>query len=67
MEEVNHGLNFGIDTFICFYKDGELVAIEKQNGKIERWTTEPQTRGLSLTMFGVDIPQKLHINKPDTE
>lgn len=42
------------ETFICFFRDNELVAIEAQNGHIQRWSTEEMTRAKSRELFGVD-------------
>jgi hypothetical protein len=52
--EANHGLTFSEEAVLCIYRDGELIAIEKQNGKLERWTTEPATRAKSLEIFGAN-------------
>jgi hypothetical protein len=55
--EANHGLTFAEEAVLCIYRDGELIAIEKQNGKLERWATEPATRSKSLQIFGADKAQ----------
>jgi hypothetical protein len=52
--EANHGLTFSEEAVLCIYRDGELVAIEKQNGKLERWTTKECDRAASLQIFGAD-------------
>lgn len=49
----NTGLEFGIDTFRTITRDGELVAIERENGHIERYITERSTNAKSNEIFGV--------------
>ena len=44
------------EIFFCTYKEGELVLVEKQNGHIERYSTEPATRGKMMQIHGVDLP-----------
>jgi hypothetical protein len=41
--EPNHGLTFQQETVMTIRQDGKLVAIELQNGHIERYTTEEAT------------------------
>ena len=54
--EPNHGLEFGQEIFMTVRKDGELVAIELENGTLERWLTEKSSREGSLRVFGADKP-----------
>src|SRR5437762_12745156 len=46
--EPNHGLDVGQEIFMTIRKDGELVAIELQNGTLKRWVTEKADRENSL-------------------
>lgn len=55
--EQNNGLSFAQETVMTIRQDGKLVAIELQNGHIERYITEEATRAKSLVVFGADKPQ----------
>jgi hypothetical protein len=55
--EPNHGLSFAQETVMTIRQDGKLIAIELQNGHIERYTTEQATRANSMQIFGADKPQ----------
>ena len=57
--EPNNGLTFQQETVMTIRQDGKLIAIELQNGHIERYTTEEATRAKSLAVFGADKPQGL--------
>jgi hypothetical protein len=57
--EPNHGLSFAQETVMTIRRDGQLIAIEIQNGHIERYTTEEATRTKSLAVFGADMPRGL--------
>lgn len=51
-------LTFGQETFVTFFREGALIAIEVQNnGHIERYSTEKMTRAQSLSLFDVDRVQ----------
>jgi hypothetical protein len=39
-------------------QDGKLIAIELQNGHIERYTAEEAPRAKSLSIFGADNPPR---------
>jgi hypothetical protein len=57
--EPNDNLTFQQETVMTIRQDGKLIAIELQNGHIERYTTEEATRAKSLGIFGADKPQGL--------
>lgn len=57
--EQNNGLSFQQETVMTIRQDGKLIAIELQNGHIERYTTEETSRAKSLAIFGADKPQGL--------
>lgn len=48
------GLTFTLESMICYWRDGELVAVEAQNGIITRWQTQKMSRGQSLALFELD-------------
>ncbi|MDE2233681.1 MAG: hypothetical protein KGJ90_06290 [Patescibacteria group bacterium] len=52
--EPNTGLEFRLETFLAVRRDGELIAIEEQNGHIIRYMTREATRTDSLQAFGAD-------------
>lgn len=55
--EPNHALSFAQECFLTIREDGNLIAIEAQNGKLQRWITEEATRAKSLQIFGADRVQ----------
>lgn len=55
--ESNNGLTFAQETVMTIRRDGQLIAVELQNGHIERYITEEATRAKSLAVFGADKPQ----------
>lgn len=40
------------EAFLCFWKGGKLVAIERKNGHMERYMTEEADWGNSVDLFG---------------
>lgn len=55
--ETNNGLTFTEETLICIRRDGELIAVEKVNGKIERWSTKHVNLTESRKIYGLDKVQ----------
>ncbi len=53
----DQGITYKRIDCIGIYRDGSLVAIEAQNGHIERWATKPCDRKTSMEIFGVDKVQ----------
>lgn len=56
-KEENHGLTFASKEFIAYYKDGELVAIEDENGHVERFLTQPSSRHQWKELLGLNRAQ----------
>ena len=56
--EPNNGLTFAQEVFITIRQDGQLVAIEEQNGTIHRYMTSEATRSDSLKLLGADKVQQ---------
>lgn len=52
--EPNHGLTFSQENFLAIRKDGQLIAVEEQNGHITRYVTTEATRADSIGIFGAD-------------
>lgn len=46
------------EALIVFRKDGEIVAIERHNGHIERFSVEPMTRQKTLELFDAHRAEK---------
>jgi hypothetical protein len=65
--EPNHNLTFAQEVVMTIRQDGRLVAIEIQNGHIERYMAEEATKANSLALFGADKPQgvALHTGTQD--
>lgn len=55
--EQNNGLAYSLETVVCVRQDGQLVAIELQNGHITRYMTKEASRQDSLHLFGLDKVQ----------
>jgi hypothetical protein len=49
-------LTFTQEIMIGVWKDGELVAIERKNGHLERYMVSPANWGDTATLYGVDKP-----------
>jgi hypothetical protein len=56
--EPNNGLTFTQESVLTIRRDGELIAIEIQNGHIERYITEIATRAKSMEILGADKVQQ---------
>ncbi len=54
MNEPNNGITFKRIDCRGIYIDGNLAAIETQNGKIERWTVKEANNTDSNKLFGLD-------------
>lgn len=54
--EQNTGLTFTQETVLAIRQDGKLIAVEIQNGHIERYACEEATRARSMAIFGADKP-----------
>ena len=52
--EPNTGLSFSHESFLTIRRDGQLIAIEEQNGRITRYITTEATKADSLSIFGAD-------------
>jgi hypothetical protein len=56
--EQNHGLTFSREDVVLIYKDGKLVAIERQpNGHIERHMTKEATKADSMELYDLNKVQ----------
>ena len=42
------------EIFLCFWKDDKLVAVERKNGRMERYMTDEADYGDSVELFGAD-------------
>lgn len=42
------------EIVLCFWKGDTLAAIERKNGRLERYMTEEATWGNSVELFGAD-------------
>jgi hypothetical protein len=52
--EPNNGLTFKQEIFLTIRKDGQIVAIEEQNGTIQRYKVELANKADTNEIFGVD-------------
>ncbi len=58
-EENNNGITFTEETFIACRMDGNLIYVEKVNGKIERWFTSNESLLTNTKKaLGIDRVQK---------
>ena len=57
-----NGITFTEETFICCKVDGNLIYIEKVNGKVERWFTSNESL-LTKTKNALGI-NRAHLEKP---
>lgn len=55
--EPNNGLTFQSKEFLAYYIDGKLVAIEDENGHVERYLTEPSSKHKWKVLLGLDKAQ----------
>jgi hypothetical protein len=55
--EPNHGLTFESKEFLAYYIDGELVAVEDENGHVERYLTQPSSRHAWKELLGLNRAQ----------
>jgi hypothetical protein len=56
--EPNHGLTFAQEIFLAIRRDGELIAVESQNGHIQRYVTKEAMKADTLSIFGADKAQQ---------
>jgi hypothetical protein len=54
MVEVNNGLEFTKEVFMAIRRDGELVAVELQNGGIHRYSVKEATVVETEEIFGTN-------------
>ncbi|MBP9771448.1 MAG: hypothetical protein KBD16_00775 [Candidatus Pacebacteria bacterium] len=40
------------EIFLCFWKDGKLVAVSRKNGKMELYMADEADYGDSVALFG---------------
>ncbi len=52
--EQNSALTFSQEVFFTIREDGELVAIEEQNGHVTRFTVSKADKAATLKIFGAD-------------